>query len=172
MIIREGELEFDFSNAKKAEKFDKQERGVSSGPRPHGMDSVDFVVEEETRILLIEVKDPSCKGAPEKERKKFIEEMKHKTLIHNKLVPKARDTYTFLHLMKRDKKPFLYVVLLGLEEFSLDFPVLMNFKDHLLQRLRQESDIPWKLNYVTDCIVVKVSDWGKFFPKYGLKRVP
>ncbi|MAF95003.1 MAG: hypothetical protein CMM60_04535 [Rhodospirillaceae bacterium] len=170
MVIREGELEFDFSGAREFEKLDRQERDAASRPIPHGMKFVDFVVEEEDRVLLIEVKDPSCGQVPSSERTDFLKRMEHKTLIHYELVPKARDTYTFLHLMKRDEKPFFYVVLLGLEEFNLDALFLPNFKDRLLQRLRQESDHPWRRDYVADCVVATVSNWRAIFPNYPLTR--
>ena len=33
--------------------------------------------------------------------------MQHQTLIYEALVQKARDSYTFLHLMERDTQPFV-----------------------------------------------------------------
>ena len=52
---------------------------------------VDFAVEENSRTLLVEVRDPSQQPVPERERQRFISTMQHQTLIHDDLVPKARD---------------------------------------------------------------------------------
>ena len=171
MAVREGELEFDFSKALSVEKLDKQERNVPSGQIPHGMSLVDFVVEERHRFLLIEVKDPSQAEVPTSNRGMFAENLLNDALIHKNLVPKARDSYAFLHLMERNIKPFLYVVLLGLEKVSIDQQLLPGFKDRLLRRVRHEADVPWKLHYVTDCVVATISNWANVFPDYPLARV-
>ena len=115
--MREGELQFEFSGATSVERLD-----VQGQPRPQGMALVDFVVEEHSRTLLIEIKDPSQQPVPDTERRRFIRAMQHQTLIHEELVPKARDSYTFLHLMERDTQPFVYVVVLGLDQLTVDSP--------------------------------------------------
>ena len=165
--IQEGELAFDFSAATYVERLDAQGK-----PLPRGMALVDFVVEEDTRVLLVEIKDPSQARVPERERKAFAGKMKGQTLIHEELVPKARDSYTFLHLMARDTKPFLYVVLLGLDEFPNDRALLPSFKDRLLRRLRHEAQEPWRREYVTDCVVVTLETWSKHFSHFRISRNP
>ena len=142
MAVREGELVFDFSRALRVEKLDKQARGVPSGA-----------------------------GASERHGKAFASKLRNDTLIHQNLVPKARDSYAFLHLMARDIKPFLYVVLLGMEQVRFDHHLLGSFKDRLFGRVRHEADVPWRRHYVTDCVVATVSDWTSAFPNYPLARV-
>lgn len=163
--VREGELEFEFSGAARVERLDQQ--GI---PLPQGMQLVDFVVEEQHRTLLIEVKDPSQSAVPERERRSFAKKMRQNTLIHQELVPKARDSYTYLHLMANDSKPFLFVVVLGLEELPDQVALLAPFKDRLLGRLRHEAEEPWLRQYVTDCIVVTPDLWSTHFPDYALTR--
>jgi hypothetical protein len=131
---------------------------------------VDFVVEETSRMLLIEIKDPSQRPVPEKERQRFTRAMQHQTLIYEELVPKARDSYTFLHLMARDTQPVVYVVLLGLDQLPVDPVLLSSFKDRLLQRIRHEAQEPWQRQYVTDCVVVTPGTWSTYFPAYALSR--
>jgi hypothetical protein len=142
---------------------------------------VDFVVEEDHRLLMIEVKDPSCKPkgvnvaaetALVKSRAEFVKKVQNDTLIAQELTPKARDSYSYLHLMKRDDKPILYAFLLGAEKLTLDAALLMGFKDRLLARLRQETDQPWMRQYVTDCVVLTEQTWSLAFPQYPLSRVP
>jgi len=165
-VFDERTLRLDFSGCLKAERFDQPGR-----EGPQGMKAVDFVVEEAERLLLVEVKDPSDPHSPRSEREKFPEEMKTKGMINHELVPKARDTYCYLHLMKHDSKPCVYVVCIGAESLSLDPALLMNFKGRLLARLRQEADEPWALKYVEDCVVVTVENWAIHFPEYKITRI-
>jgi hypothetical protein len=163
--VREGELQFEFLGATSVERLD-----VQGQPRPHGMALVDFVVEENSRTLLIEIKDPSQQPVPERERQRFIRAMQHQTLIYEDLVPKARDSYTFLHLMERATHPCIYVVVLGLDRLAVDPALLSNFKDRLLQRIRHEAQDPWQRHYVIDCAVVIPATWSTHFPAYALSR--
>ncbi len=164
--VRERDLEFDFVGAIRVTRVDVQ--GV---PIPKRMRFVDFLVEEEKRALLIEVKDPSYVTATEAARQAFVRSLIGDELIHDKLVPKARDSYTLLHLMKQDSKPFLYVVVLGLKGIVDDLTFLPSFKDRLLGRLRHEAEEPWVRQYVTDCVVVTPEQWSTHFPDYALNRI-
>ncbi len=175
MKYQEGELKFDFTAAKSVEKLDDSKRKL-----PTGMQFVDFVVEDDARILLIEVKDPSCsaKGAnPQaeaaitKSRTDFMKKIANDSLIAQELTPKARDSYTYLHLMKKDSRPMLFAFLLGAEKLTLDPALLLGFKERLLARLRHEADQPWSRNYMTDCIVLTESNWTTVFPQYPVVRV-
>ncbi|MDA1192745.1 MAG: hypothetical protein O3A46_13815, partial [Candidatus Poribacteria bacterium] len=59
MILREGTLTFDFSDAVDGFRFDEQD---PTNPNFHGlshcMKAVDFIVELEDQFLFVEVKDP------------------------------------------------------------------------------------------------------------------
>ena len=134
----EKRMKFDFTSAEKADRLDRQ--GV---PLPHGMAFVDFVVEETKRTLLIEVKDPEGTPAPHRSEalKDFSKKMRGNGLIHEEIVPKARDSYTFLRLMGRDDKMFILVCLLGVG--SRDPALLGDFKNRLLARLSKETAVPW-----------------------------
>jgi len=173
MKEQEGEFEFDFTAATAVEKLDD-----STKRRPEGMRLVDFVVEEDRQLVMLEIKDPSrkpkggdlaAKAAIEKERAEFVKQVG--TLIADELTPKARDSYSYLHLMKRDTKPILYAFLLGADKLSLDPALLLGLKDRLLARLRQEADQPWVRHYVTDCVVLTEQTWAIAFPQYPLTRL-
>ena len=161
--FKEGELLLEFPSGAIVEQLDLQ-----SVPIPKGMALVDFVVEQSAHTLLIEIKDPSHSRAPEEERRRFSQKMQKDTLIHEELVPKARDSYTFLHLMERDTRRFLFVVLLGLE--VLDEALLVGFKERLLARIRREVSEPWRRHYVSDCVVVTLDTWPDYFPDYPVSR--
>ena len=173
--MQEGELNFDFSSAKQVEKLDEKGKML-----PEGMKFVDFVVEEERDLFLIEVKDPSCKAkggdskaeaAIQKQREEFIKKIYKDDWIAQDLTPKARDSYTFLHLMGRDTKPTVYVLLIGSDKLMLDPALLTAFKDRLLAKLCQEADQPWVRQYVADCLIVTENTWSIVFPNYPLVRL-
>lgn len=155
MILREGKLEFDFSSAKHVEKLDTQGR-----TQPQGMALVDFVVETDNSLLMIEVKDPSAaKAGAHAEREAFIAGLAGDDWIAHKMVPKGRDTYTYLHLMARDSKPLRYIVLVADDDLSLDSALLVAATDRLRARLHKECDEPWRRPYVEDCVVMGIEAW-------------
>ena len=175
MKVREGEFELDFSAAKSVEKLDDKARKM-----PQGMKLVDFVVEEEHRLILVEIKDPSCstkggtataESALSKRRIDFAKQIQNDTLIAEQLTPKARDSYCYLHLMHRDSKPIVYLFLLGADKLSIDPALLLTVKDRLLARIRHEADHAWKRHYIADCLVLTEQSWADAFPKYSLARV-
>ncbi|MBF0307147.1 MAG: hypothetical protein HQL41_16025 [Alphaproteobacteria bacterium] len=171
----EGDFRFDFSSAR-VERLDRPEITM-----PQGMSLVDFVIEEGSRLmLLVEIKDPSraprsthpsAQTAIEKSRGEFVRSLETDKLLSEDLVPKARDSYTYLHLMRRDHTRMIYVVLLGAEKLSVDPALLLNFKDRLLARIRQEAHEPWQRDYIADCVVVTERDWADAFPNYPLVRL-
>lgn len=174
MIEREGEFEFNFSGALSVNKLDNKEKKL-----PHGMQLVDFIVEEKDRIIFIEIKDPSCKPkkdtpaateALKRERESFMRKIQNDELIAHELTPKARDSYCYLHLMARDNKRIIYTFLLGAEKLTIDHASLMRFKERLLSQTRKECDKPWERNYVSDCIVLTEETWADAFPNYTLTR--
>ena len=174
--MREGELDFDFATAKRVDKLDDKGKRL-----PEGMMFVDFVLEEDDQLIMLEIKDPSSKPkgsdfkaevAIQKQRDKFIIELRKDDWIAQKLTPKARGSYTYLHLMERDVKPIIYVLLIGSVNLSLLDPALLAaFKDRLLIRLRQEADKPWVRQYVVDCLVLTEKTWPLAFPQYALTRI-
>lgn len=164
----EGNLRLTFSRP--AEKLDRQEVAT-----PHGMSLADFVVDEGAYTMILEVKDPSDPNIPSQHssesRCAFRRDIVNQTLIHERLVPTARDTYTFLHLMGRDAKPMLFVVLLGLDAYPDEPALLMGFKDRLVARLRQEGENPWVREYVSDAVVITLKTWPSRFPQHSVSRV-
>ncbi len=164
MILRERDWEFDFAAASAAEKLDQQ--GV---PLPEGMRLVDFAVLEATRMLLIEVKDPSA-GAGDPYA--YAQQLKANTLIKQKLTPKARDSYTYLHLMERDGHPFTFIVAIGLDALHLDEMALLALRERLVARIKQEGHQPWRRTYIAECVIVRLTDWNTRFPHYPATRSP
>lgn len=186
--VSEGDLEIDFTAAISYIKLDDP-----LIRQPQNMKLVDYIIERETELLFLEIKDPSCppkskrpdaQQGIEKSRGEFLkkltddachdscsEELKGKSLISHELTPKARDSYTYIHLMKRDNKPIIYAFLLGADQLAIDPALLLDFKDRLLKRIRHEADEPWKRQYIADCLVLTEQTWPLAFPEYPLRRL-
>lgn len=166
-ILTEKRLQFDFRNAISAEKFDDDTEGNS---KPQGMSFVDFVVEEKDRLFLIEVKDPSIDKALPGAQKKFVDSLKSSDLIEAHLVPKARDSYTFLHLMMRgENKVKDYIFILGDENLDIEPALLLELNRRLGKKLAQETNVPWKRKYIRENYIVNLEGWKKHFPQYPLE---
>ena len=165
-VFQEKQLQFHFPDELFVDVLDKQ--GVQL---PVGMALVDFVIMEEHQTFLVEIKDPSNSRAQAKERAKYIKRLQNDSLITEELTPKARDSYTFLHLMEKDSKPFVYVVLVGLDAYRNEEALLLGFKDRLLKRIFCETELPWKRKYIQDCIVVSIEQWNKRFQNWSVSRL-
>jgi len=163
------DLEFSFPDQLVWEELDRQ--GVKL---PIQMKFVDLVIERDEDVLLVEIKDPSNTRAPADARKRYFKRLSDNSVLTQELTPKARGSYTFLHLMERDAKPFKYIVLIGLEAFdpAQQKALLTGFKDRLLADIRCETDTPWRREYIADCVVLSVDIWNKTFADWPVTRVP
>ncbi len=161
------DLEFHFENDPHYEELDRQ------GTTLPKMKLVDFWIERDNDILLVEVKDPSNYSCPPKNRQEYLARMKGNELIANELVPKVRDSYTYMHLMDADKKPFKYIVLLGIDSYPTNEQkaVMGTFKDRLLNKIRRETQEPWKKHYIQDCFTLSVETWNQRFPEWKVVRL-
>ena len=164
--LREGELEFVFGDAWQAEQFDRPGVGW-----PQGIAPVDFIAEGRDEIVLLEVKDPSASRATSTQRRQFAHDMQTRTLTHERLVPKARSSYGFLHLMARDTKPMRFVVVIGIENLSIEPLLLEHLADRLRNRVKTEGPEPWQREYVSACTVVSAVELGKALPGCFARRI-
>ena len=139
--------------------------------KPVGMKLVDFVFDFVDKTILLEIKDPSSPGAVRHDQcEVFRKKLKADTLIAEEFVPKARDSYTYLHLMRRDTKPFVYVVLLGLDAIPNAHVLLDDFKGRLTTRLLQETDVPWKRRYIAAALTFTFEQWNVRYPHMPITR--
>ena len=162
------ELLFQFPDNLPWDELDKQ--GVKL---PVRMKFVDLVIERETDILLVEIKDPSHSKATDKDRKSYFKRLSDNSVLTQELTPKARDSYFYLHLMERDGKPFKYIVLIGLDAFDpiQQKALLTGFKDRLMTDIRCEAYQAWKRKHIADCVVLSVETWNENFPKWPVTRL-
>lgn len=163
--LTERELTFDFPASWIVTRFDVPGRALPKHIMP-----VDFLVERADDVLLIEVKDPSNSRSPAENRSTFVKKMQSDELTHQELAPKARTSWSYLHLMNRTTKPLKFVVALGTDSLSIQPWLLQNLADRLRQRLAKEADTPWAVQYVDSCVVVPALDLGKFLDGVTVTR--
>ncbi|MFM7200690.1 MAG: hypothetical protein ACKO6N_07850 [Myxococcota bacterium] len=167
--LQEGELLLTFPPSWKVERFDSRGKILPAHICP-----VDFIAETPDKLLLIEIKDPSNSKAPPKERLEFIRKMQSQALTHQELVPKARTSWSYLHLMARTTKPLFFVVLVGAEALAIEPVLWLNLSDRLQQRLDQEAEEPWVTPYIDGCIVLPAIECKRHHVLEGMTvaRVP
>jgi hypothetical protein len=117
--LEEGDLIFSFDAPAPAIRFDNQAtHGIG-----HGMKRVDFIVEEANNTLLIEVKDPENRRIPPGRativRQKFRRSLRSGSFFRSQIVPKLKDTLTYLALSHRAPVgDITYVVVVALSRPS------------------------------------------------------
>ncbi|SQH76705.1 conserved protein of unknown function [Shewanella benthica] len=168
MILKERDLEFNFTDAVDAIVFDEMKD--KSAPNYHGiglMHRVDFVVELEQGILFVEVKDPSNPKAQPKQIKKFLREVDDGTLGKT-LASKYLDTFIYRWAEDKINKPVYYINLITLDE-----ELLGNLSDEIEALLPpMNHSVPrWQKKFVNNCQVFNIESWNENFPKWPVRRI-
>jgi len=160
MILQEGNLKFNFSDAIHVFKFDEPDRSL---PNFHGlshcMKAVDFVAEYDNYYLFVEIKDPTDParyGSSEDKNK----------LLKN-LTTKFRDTFIYRWAGEKLDKPIHYHCLVELDNAQTLY--LMN----QLQNQLPAKKIPnsWSKPLVKSCTVANTASWNLAFPNIQVARV-
>ncbi len=165
-FFHEGELKFGFPQDVDVLKLDEEGTVI-----PQGMSFVDFIVELDDKRYMIEVKDPFHTQATRESSKDFLKKLKTRELI-SKLVPKCRDSYTYLHLMEKDDKSIIFIVLIVLEPGSIYDNDLIPMKEHLFDNIQKEMDSPWKRKYINNCFILNLTLWKRLFNEFSIERIP
>jgi len=158
-VLAEDDLEFDFSDAIKAIRFDDD---VIHGKST--MKRVDFIAEYADRYIFLEVKDPDNPAAanPEAFRQK---------LLGGNLIPdlagKYRDSLWFHTLCGKVEKPIYYVVLLSMT--SLDPALLLNKQDEL-HRCLPMNHRDWSKPFAQACVILNLEQYKRQFGLHNVRR--
>lgn len=160
MIIQEDDLEFNFSDAIDAIKFDDHEHALT-----HCMKAVDFIVELSEAYLFVEVKDPSHPKALIHNVEEFQENINSGKLRED-LVKKYRDSFVYRWAEEKLEKPIHFLSLITIEE-----ALLRNFQDELHQNLPFTGPVRWIRPIVQSCHVINIDAWNRNFPKWPVRRL-
>jgi len=158
-FLAEEDLEFDFSDAMNAIRFDDAAlHGKSTIKR------VDFITEYEDRYIFLEVKDPDNPTAANPQA--FKEKLFSGNLIPD-LAGKYRDSHWFHTLCDKAKKPIHYVVLLSMS--ALDPALLLNKQDELCRCLPMRHR-EWSEPSVASCVVLNLEQYKRQFGTHTVRR--
>ena len=160
MTINEEDLEFDFSDAADAIKFDDCNHALS-----HCMKAVDFIIELPTAYLFVEVKDPSQPRAPAKAADNFKAKVTNGELQKD-IVKKFRDSFVYRWAENKLDKPVHFLSVVTLEE-----ALLHNFQDELKRNLPFVGPTRWTRQLAASCHVLNIEAWNRNFPKWPVRRL-
>ena len=162
-----GEITISFPKDLDCDKLDEQ-----GGRIPTGMSLADHVINTENILYILEIKDFSCSTSSEPRKKKNPKRLQCDGFISSRLTPTVRNSYTFLHLMNRNDRRIVYIVLLGLDDFESpnNKSFLDTYKQRLIKSIRREADEPWKREHINDCIVCNMDTWNEIFLQWPVQR--
>ena len=158
--LQEEDLIFDFTSSIGAEKFDDNAiHGTKST-----MKKVDIIIEEDDKIIFLEVKDPDMPGAVNPNKLK--QDLQGGCLIPE-LAGKYRDSLLFTRLRGGYDKPISYVVLISME--SLDDALILN-KTDVLRSAIPISHRQWNEDSAASCIILKLDAYKKVYGNESVWR--
>lgn len=161
MILTEEDLEFNFSDAVYAIKFDDCNHALS-----HCMKAVDFVIELPEAYLFVKVKDPSHPNASVKATEAFKTKITDGNNLREDIVRKFRDSFLYRWAEDKLEKPVHFLSLITLEE-----PLLKNFQDDLHRNLPFVGPARWTRRIAESCHVIDIKAWNRNFPKWPVRRL-
>ena len=159
-VLVENDLEFDFSSAMEAIKFD-----ADALHNPSTMKRVDFIAEYTDRFVFLEIKDPDQPGAANPEA------FKTKLLTGN-LIPdlarKYRDSYWFCNNRGKVTKPIHYVVLISMASLE---PALLLAKQDELKKSLPITHKDWPAPCAAGCAILNLDQYKKQFGANSVRRM-
>ncbi len=159
-VLVENDLEFYFSSALEAIKFDDD-----SLHNPSTIKRVDFIAEFNDRFLFLEVKDPDIPGATNP--KAFKTKLLSGNLIPD-LAGKYRDSLFFRTLSGKTTKPIHYVVLIAMA--SLESALLLAKQDELKRSLPITHN-DWSAPCAAGCAIMNLDQYKKHFGANSVRRL-
>ena len=162
----EGNLRITFPGGMNVRKFDS--------PKSHGlthcMKAVDFIVEDDDRVLFIEFKDPDHPRTTNEDREAFIESFRSGRLDED-LKYKYRDSFLYEWASGNAGKPVYYWILIGMDR--LTDPELLARTDDLKRKLPLcgPCSKTWTRPICARCIVFNLRTWNRNLPDFPVARI-
>ena len=164
--LTEGHLRITFPDNVNVRKFDD--------PKSHGlthcMKAVDFIVEDDDRVLFIEFKDPDHPCSRDETRKEFMEKFSSGTLNED-LKCKYRDSFLYEWASGKAGKPVYYWILIGMERLTeADLMARTDDLERKLPLCGPRSKV-WTQPIVADCKVFNIQTWNRHLPDFPVLRI-
>jgi hypothetical protein len=140
-ILREKNLEFDFTKASTAIKFDKHRI-----PKMDCLKAVDFYIEWQDQVWLVEIKKPQD-----------INKLKN---IKRKMVAQGKESFLYLYLNNRlDSRPLMYFVVI--DWAGLPKKRLKDLTDQLKVDICLSNKSLLKNKYIDSAGVFSTETWNE-----------
>ncbi|MAF10713.1 hypothetical protein CMK11_09695 [Candidatus Poribacteria bacterium] len=153
--LRERDIEICLPSGARGRKFDVR----STHPLlERGWSGVDFIIEDDDRILFIEVKDPDDPDATEERRATFVEGLRSGALIVS-LARKYRDSFLYEWASERVEKRVYYYVLIA--HAGLDDAVLLPRAEDLKRMLPAEGPPAWRRQIICGVAILNMDGWNR-----------
>lgn len=158
----ENDLEFDFSDAESAYKFDDDSiHAASSAQR------VDFIAQYETSYRYIEVKDLDCPNLTDPDA--FIAKLRTNELV-NKLAGKYRDTQFYRSNCEEHYSDREIDCIVLIARSSLD-PALLISRLDLLHRVLPIENSNWGKKSARSCVILNLEQYKNQFGEHSVRRI-
>ena len=164
--LTEGNLRITFPGNMNVRKFDdSKSHGLT-----HCMKAVDFIVENDERVLFIEFKDPDHPRARDKEKEKFIKRFRSGRLVDD-LKYKYRDSFLYEWMNGNVRKPIYYWILIGMDR--LTEPELLARTDDLKGKLPLcgPRSAAWTQPICAGCMIFNIGTWNRNLPDFPVSRI-
>ncbi|MBL4761437.1 MAG: hypothetical protein JKY93_01905 [Gammaproteobacteria bacterium] len=167
MKLIERDLQIHFTDAIDGFVFDQMKQQL---PNYHGiseMSRVDFVVELDTAILFIELKDTDRDGIDAASLEKFYEKLDSGKLSST-FASKFINTFLYRWSEEKINKPIHYLSLVTLEE-----GLLAELTDSITKKFMflDKKGPRWKRRPLENCQVFNIESWNENFPKWPVTRL-
>lgn len=165
--LYESGLQIDFIGALNAMKFDQNDSSLPEYHDLQNMPRVDFIVEIEDAIYLIEVKDPGRPDAVDVGGTKLLKKIVNGTLEAS-LVEKYIFSFFFRWAENKLEKSVHYVSLITLESALLQ-PIIEGLDKHLA--ILSKKSIRWSREPLMSYQVHNLETWREVFPNWPVTRI-
>ena len=155
--IREGQLEFTFTDALEVFKFDDPQTHQFSD-----MKAVDFIVSFPAYYLFVEVKDPDQVIDADPRSSQNLESFREKLesgTFEKSLKYKYRDSFLYQWASEKTDKPIKYIVLIEMRQ--LDSRAYQIWTDKMKRILPVNGPTRWTRQIVDDALVVNMRKWNQ-----------
>ena len=169
MILREGEIEIDCAKALWADKFDCSQKYPRN---KYGLAGVDFIIEVESHVFFVELKDMKSMGAKRHGNTgHYVGNNQEKDKLKEALRKKFRDTWIYWRAMEESHKRIFCISFIESDIGGYDFYSGMSKTLKKILPVSQHQPCVWKAGLFENAVILDLNKWNNQFPDLPMRRV-